>query len=185
MAQEIWKNVVNYEKYYQVSNLGNIRSLDRIVKRNNRNYLRKGKILLKSINNLGYETIGLTINSKTINYRVHRLVAEAFIINYSQLRCVNHLDGNKTNNSVSNLEWCSYSDNSKHAYHNKLNLSMKINRLSEKGELNPNSKLTQKEVNEIRDKYVPFKYSTKKLAEEYKVSQSCIKHILNNSSWKN
>ena len=79
---EIWKDVKNYEGLYQVSNLGNIKSLDRIVETKNRkNYLRKGKVQKKSVNSFGYETVGFTVDSKTKIYRVHRLVALSFIEN--------------------------------------------------------------------------------------------------------
>lgn len=180
---EIWKDVKNYEGLYQVSNLGNIKSLDRIVETKNRgNYLRKGKLQNKSINSFGYESVGFTINSKTKIFLVHRLVAIAFIENPENKPQVNHIDGIKTNNHVYNLEWNTCSENQKHSV--RIGLSNPHYPILRK-ELNGRSLLNENQVLEIRSKYIPYKYSVKKLALEYNVSESCITHILNNTSWKN
>ncbi len=182
--KEIWLNISGYEDYYQVSNFGRVRSLDRIVNRKNtRNYLRKGKILNTNLSSSGYVVVGLTFNCKTINYYVHRLVAIEFIINDRDVKCVNHIDGIKINNKSCNLEWVTYSENSKHAYNTELNVSLKYNRKSGYGEDNPRSILTKEQVKEIKEKYIPYKYSAQKLAIEYKISRSCIEHIINNRSW--
>lgn len=180
---EIWKDVKNYEGLYQVSNLGNIKSLDRIVETKNRkNYLRKGKVQKKSVNSFGYETVGFTVDSKTKIYRVHRLVALSFIENTENKPQINHIDGNKTNNNVNNLEWCTSSENQIHSVSTGLsNPSYPLL----KGSKNGRSLLKEEQVVEIRNKYIPYKYSAKKLALEYNVSESCITHILNNTSWKN
>lgn len=182
---ETWKDIVRWEDLYQVSNCGNVKSKDRIVERNQQKYVRKGKLLKLSKNSLGYLVVGLTRNSKTLNVKVHRLVGEAFINKVKNKNFINHIDGNKTNNKVSNLEWCNASENSKHAFNLGLSTSMKINRFVGKEEENSNSLLTKQQVIEIRNKYIPFKYSAKKLAKEYNVSQSCIEHILRKRSWKN
>lgn len=104
--EEIWKNVVGYEKYYQVSNFGNIKSLDRQVRVWHGYITKKGKILSPSIGSCGYYVIGLNANNKPKTCLVHRLVAQAFIPNPQNLECVNHKDENKLNNNVNNLEWC-------------------------------------------------------------------------------
>lgn len=180
---EIWKDVKDYEGLYQVSNLGNVKSLDRIVETKNRkNYLRKGKVQKKSVNSFGYETVGFTVDSKTKIYRVHRLVALSFIENPENKPQINHIDGNKTNNNVNNLEWCTSSENQIHSVSTGLsNPSYPVL----KGSKNGRSLLKEEQVVEIRNKYIPYKYSAKKLALEYNVSESCITHILNNTSWKN
>lgn len=97
--EEIWKDIINYEGLYQVSNLGNVRSL---------NYLRTGeiKLLKQGTNNKGYKCVHLFKNRKGKNYSVHRLVAMAFIPNPDDLPIVNHKDEDKINNNVNNLEWC-------------------------------------------------------------------------------
>lgn len=93
---------------YQVSNLGRVKSLDRMVIRHNRpDYLLAGKVLKQHDNGKGYMTISLCVDGKPKTTYVHRLVAEAFIPNPNNLPEVNHKDENPENNNVSNLEWCS------------------------------------------------------------------------------
>ena len=118
--KEIWKAVIGYEGSYEVSNLGNVRSIDRycIQKNNNSekyNHIYRGKILKQFKNNAGYKQVQLSFRYKSIPKRVHRLVAEAFLENPNNYKCVNHIDGNKENNNVNNLEWCSYSHNNMEA----------------------------------------------------------------------
>ena len=117
---EEWKDIKNYEGLYQVSNLGNVKSLDTMINCKGANnideHLRKGRILKKNIATTGYYSINLSKNGKIKYVRVHRLVAEAFIPNPNNLPCINHKDGNKLNNEISNLEWCSYSYNNSEAY---------------------------------------------------------------------
>lgn len=113
--EEIWKDIAGYEGYYQVSNLGRVRSVDRII---NNNYgdggsfkLLKGRILKNSYSNSGYPQVILCVNGVKQSRFVHRLVAEAFIPNPNNLTEVNHKDEDKSNNMVDNLEWCSRSYN--------------------------------------------------------------------------
>lgn len=112
MKKEYWKPVLGYEGLYEVSNCGRVRSLDTYRKgRNGSIIFCKGKILKPFKNTQGYLKVVLCKNGKVKTFRVHRLVAEAFISNPDNLPCVNHKDENKQNNVVSNLEWCSYSYN--------------------------------------------------------------------------
>lgn len=112
MEKEIWKSVVGYEGYYEVSNLGNVRSVDRIVKnKNNTTKIIKGKNHKLTVAQSGYISIVLYKNCEQKVYRVHRLVAEAFIPNPQNLPQINHIDENKGNNNVENLEWCTGSYN--------------------------------------------------------------------------
>lgn len=109
--EEIWKDIVGYEGLYQVSNLGRVKSLDRIDASGHR---RKGKILKPRINHDGYVQINLHKNSIRKTVSVHRIVAIAFIPNTENKREVNHVDENKANNHVSNLQWCSPKENVNH-----------------------------------------------------------------------
>ena len=81
------------------------------------------KILKPKLKKNGYQEYCLYINKEKVNLLAHRIVATAFIDNQYNLETVNHIDGNKTNNCKDNLEWCSYSDNEKHAWENNLNNS--------------------------------------------------------------
>lgn len=116
VIREIWRDVAGYEGYYQVSTVGRVRSLDRIVMRaNNSPMLRKGVMLTPQKDRDGYLLVGLKRGGKEYKAKVHRLVAEAFIPNYDNKPIVNHLDGDKGNNAVNNLEWCTDRENSHHA----------------------------------------------------------------------
>ena len=106
MEQEIWKDIVGYEGLYKVSNLGRVKSL------------RLNKIM--GTGNKRYTHLILVKNKVKKTYDVHRLVAQAFIPNPLNKEQVNHIDGNKQNNCVDNLEWTTIKENMKHAYKNNL-----------------------------------------------------------------
>lgn len=102
---EEWKDIKGYEGLYQISNYGNVKSL-------NYNNTKKGKILKTFIMRTGYIGIGLNKNNKRKPFKIHRLVAEAFIPNPENLPVVNHKNEKKNDNRVENLEWCTYKYNS-------------------------------------------------------------------------
>ena len=124
MKNKIWKDIPDYEGLYQVSNFGEVKSLPKIRNVFSSNYIAKERILKPALNDSGYKIVVLTKNKKSKSLRVHRLVALAFIPNLENKPQVNHKDGNKLNNHIDNLEWCTNSENEIHAY--KLGLK-KIN----------------------------------------------------------
>lgn len=106
--EEIWKPVVGYEEYYEVSNTGRVRTIPRIVYTNNGGYINIGRaIKTPMLHYKGYLQVRLKVNNRPKTFFVHRLVAESFIPNPNGYKYVNHIDEDKTNNSVENLEWCS------------------------------------------------------------------------------
>jgi hypothetical protein len=115
---EIWKEVKGYEGLYEISNLGNVKSLSRSIVRGNGvmgKAFVNSKLVKKSITRLNYEKVNLSKNNVAKTFAVHRLVAIAFIDNTENKPQVNHKDGNKLNNCVDNLEWCTASENQLHA----------------------------------------------------------------------
>ena len=106
--EEIRKPVKGFEGYYEVSNLGRVRSIDRVVVDTVRNCERllKGKVLIQKDNGNGYKNVMFCKEHKLYNKYVHRLVAEIFLPNPDNLPQVNHKDEDKSNNRVDNLEWC-------------------------------------------------------------------------------
>ena len=105
--QEIWKNVIEYETKYEISNYGNLRKLP---KKSGKTY----KAI--HINRLGYLYTSMSNNNKKKNKTIHQLVAAAFIPNFKYGMIINHKDGNKLNNHVSNLEVCDHTYNNTHAH---------------------------------------------------------------------
>ena len=107
MKIEEWKDIVGYDGMYMVSNLGRVKSIERIITYSDgRVYKYHEKILKQSVNK-GYMKVTLSKNSKVTSKKVHRLVAEAFLSNKNNYPQVNHKDECTTNNNIDNLEWCS------------------------------------------------------------------------------
>jgi hypothetical protein len=123
--EEIWKDIEDYEGLYEVSNIGRVRSLDRIVTYcDGRTTLHKG-VILKHVITRGYYYVHLNKNGVMKNYRISRLVAIAFIPNIDNLPEVNHKDENTFNDEYSNLEWCTRQYNCNYGNHNS-NLSKSL-----------------------------------------------------------
>lgn len=132
--EEIWKDIEGYEGYYQVSNLGRVRSLDHIDCRGRHI---KGKTTKQLKDKDGYYYVQLNKNGVQTKKKVHRLVAIAFIPNPENKREVSHLDETKTNNQVSNLEWATSKENNNMPIRRqRLSQYLKTHPLDNKGEKN-------------------------------------------------
>lgn len=117
---EVWRDVPGYAGVYQVSDHGSVRSIDRMVNgRNGSTHIRKGHTLRSYRVNGGYCAVSLNNGGSQKNFLVHRLVAMAFIPNPNNYETVNHIDENKCNNTVSNLEWLTLIENNRYGSHDE------------------------------------------------------------------
>jgi hypothetical protein len=125
--KEVWLPIKGYENLYKISSLGKVKSLDhKIIQKNFYKEVEhpyKGKILAIRMPKNKYPYVHLSKNGKITTKKIHRLVAENFILNPLNKKEVNHIDGNKLNNKVNNLEWCTSSENKKHAFSTGLRLN--------------------------------------------------------------
>lgn len=174
---EIWKNVVGYEGKYMVSNYGRIKSL----KRMRHSISPKGTMCFASVKEIicsqgndkdGYLLVSLSCKT----YKTHRIVANAFLINPLNKPQINHIDGNKKNNHVSNLEWVTCKENINDA-------DLKRLRKRRVGELNNLSKLRSKDIIEIR-KLFESGLSNFKIGEMFGVGDETIRKIKIGKTWK-
>jgi hypothetical protein len=174
--QEIWKDIPNYEGMYQVSNLGNFKSCDRIVTFNKVKALKKGRTLKLRESKDGYLYTVFSVNSERKTIKPHRIVACVFIPNSENKPCVNHINGIKNDNRVENLEWVTYSENTIHAV--KIGLK--------KGKRNGTShfcKLNQKQVNQIKKIYLKGNISQLELSKKFNISQTQVSRICRGVNW--
>ena len=117
MQDEIWKEISGYEGYFEVSNLGNFRSKDRVIKyKSNGTRLYPGKLLKTETIVEGYQRIVLMKEAIKKRYMCHRLVAQEFVPNPDNKPYVNHINGNKADNRAENLEWVTQSENELHSH---------------------------------------------------------------------
>lgn len=149
-STEIWKDVPGFEQQYQVSNFGHICGKSRTVNVNGGSWVKPSQIMKNGITSHGYPHITLCISGKKHTCLVHRLVMWAFVGPQEKGMEVNHIDGNKTNNHIANLEYLSRSDNTIHAF--RTGLMTRKRRLK-------NCKLTDEQVREIRRGYIMGEYN--------------------------
>lgn len=168
-----WRPVVGYEGLYDVSSCGEVRGTAKLVVGNHLSPYRTIPERAKRVSLLkGYPAVTLFRNGNRKLIKVHRLVAEAFIPNDMNLPMINHIDSNKTNNSVNNLEWCDASHNARHkAAAGRCN--------SPVGERSGTCKLTEEQVIEIRNS----KHTNSSLARQYGISTSQIQRIKTKTRW--
>ena len=169
---EEWRDICGYEGLYQVSNWGRVRSLSRVVNRKGQSPCHiDGMIKSTPINpRWGYVQVTLHSDGVPHTYRLHKLVAAAFIGERPGDLDINHKDGNKTNNAASNLEYCTRSENVLHALDTGLS--------NRRGEGHPLAKLSKQDVDDIRAAYRNGVLG-KDLAVRYGVARSQISRIVN------
>ena len=174
---EVWKDIPDYEGSYQVSNMGRVRGLDRVIAIKDGSMRKhKGKVLKLYLGNTGYERAMLYDDNGAINKTVHRLVLETFKphVDMNDLQ-VNHIDGNKLNNHLTNLEWVTASDNIRHAHDTGL--------INTRGEGSPNTKLSNADVLEILQRLDTGELH-RDIGSDYGVSKSCITKINAGITWR-
>lgn len=180
MRKERWKNISGYEGLYQVSSLGRVKRLATTLTRPNR-WRKDAKIKLKErihkyhIAYNGYARVELSKNGKQKIFSMHRLVASAFIPNNENYPIVCHKDDNPLNNLVSNLFWGTQKDNMEDKCYKGRQAT---------GSKSGNSVLTERQVIEIRKKYIPIKYGSVKIGKEYNVSSTNIHSIIKRKTWR-
>ena len=118
--EEVWKDIQGYEGLYQVSTQGRVKSLERMIPYSKGMRKIPEKIMQLELNTDGYWRLKLANGTTKKNKKIHRLVAEAFLPNPEGKRCINHIDGDKSNNCVDNLEWVTHKENMEHAVENGL-----------------------------------------------------------------
>lgn len=119
LEKEIWRDAKGFENYYEVSNCGRIRrKLNETIYKNGTVAHFSQTILKQSKNKKGYFRVYLSVKSKKYTKSAHRIIAETFIENIFNKATINHIDCDKTNNHISNLEWCSNLENIRHAFNN-------------------------------------------------------------------
>lgn len=156
MNKEIWKDIPNYEGLYQVSNLGYIKKI----------WKSKDTICKPSFDSHGYKQIVLTKNNKRKLYKVHRLVALAFINNPNNYEELNHKDENKTNNEVSNLEWCDRKYNCNYGNRNYKCTRHRLHRIAQ-----------YNKQNDLVGEYPSLKEAEKITGIKYQNISSCCRNI--------
>ena len=169
---EHWKDVVGYEGIYQVSSNGRIKSLARFIVCGHGGRMKRETILKNQTHPDGYPQIELNLNAKKFQVKIHRLVAQSFLSNPLNLPYVNHKDGDKTNNSIENLEWCTPSENLIHAYSTGL-------KTCKNGNEHHNTKINSDEHKKVLG--LLKNNSQRKVAKIYGVSQTVIQNILRKS----
>ena len=180
-SDEIWRAIYGYEDYYEVSNLGRVRSKDRVVRQRCRGggiavHQYKGKILTPSTNG-NYLIVKLHGTSGYKTCVIHKLVARTFIPNPDSLPQVNHKDENKFNNCVDNLEWCTAQ------YNNTYGTLPEKRRVRLRGEGNPRCKLSESDIRDMRKLRNEGK-TCRELSELYDITPDSVYQIVTKRRWK-
>lgn len=177
-----WAPVVGWEGFYEVNTFGDVRSVAREVVRSNGTAQRwSPKMLGVVINTSGYPAVRLSRPGRRHMARVHRLVAEAFIPNPQNKPEVNHLDGNKLNPALGNLEWVTSQENRQHAW--RTGLRTRDDLPVHRGENNSQAKLTEEAAAEIRRRYDGGDKRLTAMAREFGVHKKTIYDVTRRNLW--
>jgi len=171
-TEETWKPVVGWEGMYEVSSIGRVKSLKRKRGYGTRKSTRLRKLNIKH----GYATVELSKDHKMFHHKVARLVSIAFIPNDKSLPIVNHKDCNRNHDCVSNLEWCTYKQNTQHAIANNRWSSRGV-----RGAKHPKAKITEDQVRQIRIRLKVERVSD--IAREFHLTSTSISHIRDRKNW--
>jgi hypothetical protein len=178
IVDENWLDVKGYLGVYQVSDYGRIKSLDRFSPHVcGGESFRKGRILKAGKDGHGYLQVCLCFNRDKKTAWIHQLVAQAFLGDRPQDCVINHIDGERTNNRLNNLEYCTRSENCQHAFAMGLNIAVK-------GSDHYRAKLTELQVLEICRLYDAGGVTHRELAQRYGVCHRSIGLVIRNLSWK-
>lgn len=174
--KEIWKDIEGFEGHYQISNLSNVKSMSRVIRRGGI----KGdarlneKILKQSVNRNGYAFVTLSLNGVREIFYIHRLIVVIFLTKVNGKTDVNHIDGIKINNFPSNLEWCTRSENVKHAY--------KIGLASNRGVNHPRATVSELQVVAIKV-WIDSGFTMAAIARAFNCNYGIVTHIKYGRAW--
>jgi len=184
IKNEIWLPIPNFEGYYEASNMGRIKSLDRTIEKPDEktgkiSYMtRRGKIFkIRFKHNRRYMSIRLSKNGKTVGYPIHRIIAMIFVPNPDNKPQVNHINGIKTDNRAENLGWVNNSENILHAIDSGL-MKYAI------GESHGSAIFTEDNVLRIRELYASKKYNLEEIGKMFNTNRSRIHEIVKRKTWK-
>jgi len=169
--EEKWLPVLGYEGFYDVSNMGNVRSVRRIASNGKS---AGGRILKVNDNGHGYKNVMLCVNYKTKRKYVHRMVLEAFVGECPEGMEARHLNGKRDDNRIENLEWSTHSDN---MWDREKHGTLRHGRLSNL------SKLSDHDVFEMRERYATRMYTQQEIAEDYGITQTAVGLIVRGDAW--
>lgn len=173
-GKEEWRNVVGYEELYQVSSYGRVKRLEKInIQYHGGFVIYPEKILKQFKDKGGYVFLGLRKKGKKKKFpKVHRLVAQSFIKNNKNKPCINHIDNNRSNNYVENLEWCTHKENSQHS--------------AKQGRTAHNRNMAILDIKQVkRIKKLKGKISAYIIGPKYNVNRRTIEDIFNSKTWIN